>query len=65
MTDTVKVCPECGRDLMGLDVEGHSLTHYPEYLDPAKSSKEARKRQQLLLKGGVTREEYQKMRMEV
>lgn len=65
MADNVKVCPECGRDLAGLDVEGHSLTHFPEYLDPAKSSREARRRQQLLLKGGVTREEYQKMKAEV
>lgn len=58
MTDVVKVCPECGRDLAGLDLEGHSLTHYPEYLDPAKSGKLAQKRQKALLAGGVTQAQF-------
>lgn len=60
-----KVCPECGVSLEGLDVYGHSLTHYPEYLDPAKSGKEAHKRQALLLAGGVTVEEFNKLHSEV
>ncbi len=60
MTDLGLVCPECGVELKGLDIEGHSLTHWPEYLDPAKSSKEARKRQAALLKGGVTKDQYLK-----
>lgn len=61
---TGKVCPECGVSLDDLDVVGHSLTHYPEYLDPAKSGKDARNRQQLLLKGGVTVDEYNKLHKE-
>ena len=51
-------CPECGALMDNLDYVGHSLTHYPEYLDPAKSSKEARKFQKLILAGGVTYSEY-------
>ena len=54
------VCPECGISLVGIDPIGHSLVHFPEYLDPAKSSKKARKHQELILKGGVTQAEYEK-----
>lgn len=60
MIDTIKVCPECGKDLTGLDLIGHSLTHFPEYLDLAKSSKLARERQKQLLAGGVTKEAFDK-----
>lgn len=56
-----KVCPECGISLETTDPVGHSLSHWTEYLDPAKSSVEARKRQKLTLAGGVTEKEYQKM----
>ncbi len=65
MVDSNLVCPECGVSMKGLDPEGHSLTHYPEYLDPAKSSKEARKRQKQILAGGVPLEVYQKEHAEV
>ncbi len=60
MADTTvdKVCPECGVSLKALDIYAHSLVHYPDYLDPAKSSKEAKKRKELLLNGGVTVKEY-------
>ena len=53
-----KVCPECGISLEGVDYHAHSLMHWPDYLDPAKSSKEARKRKALLDAGGVTKGEY-------
>jgi hypothetical protein len=58
MTGELKYCPVCGVVLTKLDVEAHARRHFPAYLDPAKSSKEARKRQALLLKGGVTMAEY-------
>ncbi len=61
MPEISKVCPECGADMTHLDPEGHSLTHWPDYLDPAKSSKEARRRQALTLKGGVTQAEFDKI----
>jgi len=54
----VKVCPECGQPLDGFDVYAHSLAHWPEYQDPAKTSAEARKRQKELLSGGVTYDVY-------
>ncbi len=60
MADTKKVCPECGRDLEGVDVEAHSLSHWPVVLDPATSSKEAKARKRLLEQGGVTEGEYLK-----
>lgn len=60
MTPINAVCPECGISLDGKDLVGHSLVHFPEYLDPAKSSKKARKHQELILKGGVTVAEYEK-----
>lgn len=53
MVDTKLVCPECGADMSKLDPYGHALSHFPEYLDPAKSSKLAIKRQKLILAGGV------------
>lgn len=58
MVDLTKVCPECGADLTNLDPVGHALTHYPEYLDPAKSSKVSMKRQKQILAGGVSQETY-------
>lgn len=59
MADTKLVCPECGKAMTGLDPYGHALSHFPEYLDPAKSSKLAIKRQKQILAGGVTLEVYQ------
>ncbi len=55
-----KVCPECGVSLEGKDLQGHALSHYPDYLDPQKSSKVAIKRKAQLLAGGVSASEYQK-----
>lgn len=55
-----KVCPECGVDLSNRDLKGHMLSHYPEVLDTAKSSKEARNRQQAILNGGVSVDEFEK-----
>ena len=54
MDDKKLVCPECGKDMTNLDPVGHALEHYPEYLDPAKSGKLARKRQTQIMAGGVT-----------
>lgn len=62
MSEVIRVCPECGRDLTGVNPRAHSLEHYPEYLDPARSSKEARKMQALINAGGVTIDEYEKMK---
>ncbi len=61
---TSKVCPECGISLSGLDVSAHSLTHWPAFLDPAKSDKEARKYQLMLANGGVTKAKYQELHKE-
>lgn len=66
MDDEVKVktgfvCPECGAVMSRLDPEGHALSHFPEYLDPAKSSPEARKRRTAILAGGVSPEVYAKI----
>lgn len=55
---TDKVCPECGVSLDGLNPVAHSLTHWNEYLDPAKSSKLARQRQALCNAGGVPYSQY-------
>lgn len=60
MVDTNKVCPECGADLSKFSLLGHMLTHYPEHLDPARSSKLAIKRQKQILEGGVSKETYLK-----
>ncbi len=60
MTETTKVCPECGVSLASLSLEGHALSHYPDYLDPAKSGKLAKIRQKLILSGGVTPEQFKK-----
>ncbi len=65
MVDTFKVCPECGKPLVNTKLEAHALTHYPAYLDPAKSGKLAIKRQALILSGGVTPEAYKKDHEEV
>jgi hypothetical protein len=54
------VCPECGADMAQLDPMGHSLTHYPEFLDPAKSSPKARASQKAILAGGVSKAVYLK-----
>lgn len=53
MADDKLVCPECGKDMSKLNKVAHALEHYPEYLDPARSGKLARKRQALILAGGV------------
>lgn len=55
----VMVCPECGADMTHLDPFAHSLAHYPEHLDPAKSSKEARANQKLIQAGGIPTTAYQ------
>ncbi len=60
----ILVCPECGRDLFQVDKIAHALSHWPEYLDPAKSSKEARKRQAQLLAGGITQITFVKLHEE-
>ena len=54
------VCPECGADMSKLDPQGHSLSHYPDYLDPAKSSAGAKANQKRILAGGVRLSEYLK-----
>lgn len=64
MAETNRVCPECGIDLAGRDVMAHSLTHWPEVLDPAKSSVQARKRKASLEKGGVTAGEFNRSQKE-
>ncbi len=58
MPEPIKVCPECGKDMLVLDPVGHSLSHYPEYLDPARSSAKARERQKQILAGGVPQTVY-------
>lgn len=58
METDFKVCPECGKSLKGQNLFAHSLLHFPQYLDPAKSSKLAIKRQAQIIGGGVTREVY-------
>lgn len=61
---TDKVCPECGVSLEGLDIAAHSLSHWPEYLAPATSGKEARQRQAMLLKGGVSKAKFIELHQE-
>lgn len=56
-----KVCPECKCDMSGLDPIAHALSHWPEYLDPGRSSAEARRRQKATNQGGVTLAEYEKI----
>lgn len=58
MPETNLVCAECGVSMVGLDPHGHMLTHFPEYLDPAKSSKLSIKRQKQILAGGISKEQY-------
>ncbi len=65
MEDKILVCPECGKPLHDQNLRGHMLSHFPEYLDPAKSSKLAIKRQKQILDGGVTLAVYQKEHQEV
>lgn len=56
------VCPECGAPMAGLDPVAHALSHYPEYLDPAKSGKEAKRNQALIRAGGVPLSAYENMK---
>lgn len=65
MSEISKVCPECGVELEKYNLVGHALSHFPEYLDPAKSSPVARKRQKAILEGGVTKAQYLKEHEEV
>ncbi|MEN4013996.1 MAG: hypothetical protein ROW48_18345 [Bellilinea sp.] len=60
MNEEIRVCPETGRNLDGVDLVAHALMLYPEYLDPARSSPEARKRQAEILAGGIPLSEYNK-----
>lgn len=60
METILKVCPECGKDMSKLNHVGHALSHFPEYLDPAKSTVLARKRQKQILEGGVSPAQYAK-----
>lgn len=64
VSKVVMVCPECGVDMTNLNPEGHALAHYPDYLDPAKTSKEARNYQKLIRSGGVSKEHYQALHKE-
>jgi hypothetical protein len=59
------VCPECGVVMDDIDPIAHALTHWPDYLDPAKSSKLAKERQAKTRKGGVSEVEYKKEHVEV
>lgn len=65
MSNIGKVCPECGISLEGLNAKAHSFTHWPEYLDPARSSNLARVRQKQCNEGGVTPAEYTAAHKEV
>jgi hypothetical protein len=65
METSVLVCPECGVRMDSYDPVGHALYHYPEYLDPAKSSKLAIKRQKQILDGGVPLDVYEQEHTEV
>ena len=58
------VCPECGCAMEGLNPDAHALSHWPDFLEPNKSSRQARKRQTQVKRGGVTMEEYNKEREE-
>lgn len=58
MDGNTRVCPECGQDLSKLDAFAHSLTHWPEVLDPVIATKEARNRKQQLLSGGIEYNQY-------
>ncbi len=62
MAEKSLVCPECGRDMAGLNPVGHALTHYPDYLDPARSSRKARAIKAKIESGGVTPEEFAKLK---
>lgn len=65
MPETKLVCPECGVDMSGKDPIAHALTHWNEYLDPARAGKEAFKRQKATQNGGVSQAEYDKAHAEV
>lgn len=58
------VCPECGVSLKYRNVFSHALSHWNEYLDPARSGKQAIERQKKCLAGGVTESEYIKAHKE-
>lgn len=58
MPEEKRVCPECGVDMAKYDPYAHMLSHYPEYLDPARSSKLAIKRQAQIMAGGVSLAQY-------
>lgn len=58
MPETIKVCPECGLNLDGIDVKAHALVHYPDDLDERKASKLALKRRAQLLGGGISESAY-------
>lgn len=49
---TRRICPECGVDLAGRDGTAHALSHWPEYLDPVRDSRQARERQEICRAGG-------------
>ena len=46
-------CPECGRDLEGVDLEAHANYHWPTYYQQLEvDNPEAYRRKLLVLEGG-------------
>jgi len=46
-------CPECGKDLEGVDLVGHANSHWDPNIKDAELGPEAQKRKAQLLAGGV------------
>lgn len=56
----VKVCPECGIELSGVDIPKHVLGHWPAYLPQVAYSRLAQARKDQLIGGGVAAPDYRK-----
>jgi len=48
----VPKCPECGKDLEGIDVRAHANDHWPENIRDTELGTDAAARRKLLLEGG-------------
>ena len=67
MDDTVPppqklICPECGVDMADRDPIGHRLSHFPAFMDPARTTQTARDIAQLIEQGGITQAEYDRLK---
>lgn len=56
------VCPECGVDMATTPPAKHVYTHWPEYMDPARTELRSRALKDACIKGGVSPRQYERIK---